>query len=65
MHLNFWVAPEPSGFDRQTLPEDERIGAERGDEFMKSGAAYAQMQDTRPSTLGFALASSPLALLAW
>ena len=32
---------------------------------MRTGAAYALEQGTRPSTLGLALNSSPLALLAW
>lgn len=34
-------------------------------EFKRMGSAYALVSATRPSTIGFVLASSPLALLAW
>jgi hypothetical protein len=56
---------EPKTVDRSALTEAERIGRQRADEFLRVGAAYARMQATRPSTLGFALSSNPLSLLAW
>ncbi|KAF3352350.1 hypothetical protein VdG1_09037 [Verticillium dahliae VDG1] len=37
----------------------------RTDWFFEEGLAYNRMHSTRPSTLGFALADSPVGLLAW
>ncbi|KAM0494222.1 hypothetical protein ACHAP6_007681 [Verticillium nonalfalfae] len=37
----------------------------RTDWFLDQGSAYNMMHSTRPSTLGFALADSPISLLAW
>ncbi|CRK15449.1 hypothetical protein BN1723_010677 [Verticillium longisporum] len=37
----------------------------RTDWFFEEGSAYNRMHSTRPSTLGFALADSPVSLLAW
>ena len=56
--------PEPSPI-KGTIAETERIGLRRASEFTRTGSAYALEQATRPSTLGFALASSSIALLAW
>lgn len=33
--------------------------------FFATGAAYSQIQSTRPHTLGYGLADSPVGLLAW
>lgn len=51
----------------ESLPiEDfERQGLVRGDWFAKYATAYSIEHQTRPATIGFTLASSPLALLAW
>ena len=58
---NMQEPPHPPG-----SPNDREIeGLKRGAEFAKTGSAYAMEHGTRPSTIGFALASSPLALLAW
>lgn len=65
VHHNFCVIPKPEDLDVSTLTADEKTMVERSDKFMASGRAYAQEQATRPSTLGFVLSSSPLALLAW
>lgn len=43
----------------------EKAGLARSSWFMSEGFGYYQLQSTRPSTLGFALADSPVALLAW
>jgi pimeloyl-ACP methyl ester carboxylesterase len=55
-----------------TAPVDERepTGAERDRlarlrHFRISGSAYFQLQATRPQTLAYALADSPVGLLAW
>lgn len=63
--LNFSPVPPPPDFDMSTLTSAERKGVERGKWFMNDGSAYAGEQATRPATLGLALSSSPLALLAW
>jgi microsomal epoxide hydrolase len=47
------------------LEDVEKEGLDGGDEFGKTGTAYALEQATRPATIGFVLSSSPLALLAW
>ncbi|PWI66482.1 hypothetical protein PCL_04895 [Purpureocillium lilacinum] len=43
----------------------ERAGRDRSAWFLTEGTGYNLEQSTRPSTLGFALADSPVALLAW
>ncbi|KAJ6443484.1 putative serine hydroxymethyltransferase, mitochondrial [Purpureocillium lavendulum] len=43
----------------------ERAGRDRSAWFLNEGVGYNLEQSTRPSTLGFALADSPVALLAW
>lgn len=55
---------EPKTVDRSALNEAERVGRGRADEFLRVGAAYACVQATKPSTLGFALSSKPWSLLA-
>ncbi|KAF2638031.1 alpha/beta-hydrolase [Massarina eburnea CBS 473.64] len=45
--------------------EKEKQGLERSDWFLSEGQAYRQLQSTKPQTLGFAFADSPVALLAW
>ncbi|KAL9621026.1 MAG: hypothetical protein Q9160_004544 [Pyrenula sp. 1 TL-2023] len=68
--VNFCIMPEPS---RITLSRNgnypistpELIGLARAHEFDRTGSAYALEHATRPNTIGFALASSPIALLSW
>jgi microsomal epoxide hydrolase len=57
--------PEPTGTDVAAVDDLERKGLERAAWFKKVGSAYALEHATRPSTIGFVLASNPLALLAW
>jgi microsomal epoxide hydrolase len=57
--------PEPAGADMAAVDDLERKGLERATWFKKVGSAYALEHATRPSTIGFVLASNPLALLAW
>lgn len=64
--LNFNAMPQPpSGVPDDALDELERRQIARGAEFMRTGTAYAIEHGTRPATIGLALASSPVALLAW
>jgi pimeloyl-ACP methyl ester carboxylesterase len=52
--------PEPSG-----LSADEKAAYEQMDAFYKKGTGYSGMMVTRPQTLGYSLADSPVGLAAW
>jgi hypothetical protein len=43
----------------------EKAGLERSNWFTTEGQAYRQLQATKPQTLAYAFADSPVALLAW
>ncbi|EAQ85536.1 hypothetical protein CHGG_09550 [Chaetomium globosum CBS 148.51] len=73
-HINFLRAFPPTAsrhpllylqslFHRHTPTERARLARSR--EFWSEGIGYNVLQGTRPHTLGFALADSPVALLAW
>ncbi|RSM00243.1 hypothetical protein CDV31_011864 [Fusarium ambrosium] len=60
----------PEGFDESHMhkyqfSDEELTGLQRGKNFWTNGTAYALIQATRPSTVGIAIGSSPVALLAW
>lgn len=64
--MNFSPVVEiPEGKSVASLSPQDKAGYERGKEFTRTGAAYSQFHATRPATIGLALDSSPLALLAW
>lgn len=66
IHLNFSMDMEqPAGINEADINDAEKKGLKRMKEFVETGSAYVQGHGTRPSTIGFVLASSPLALLAW
>lgn len=44
---------------------DDEAGFARAEWFNNEGRGYSALQSTKPSTLGFALADSPVAVLAW
>ncbi|KDQ16877.1 hypothetical protein BOTBODRAFT_43065 [Botryobasidium botryosum FD-172 SS1] len=64
-HVNMYATAPPDGFDYATLNEPERQALERGSKWRSTGIAYGITHATRPSTIGFVIASNPLALLAW
>lgn len=65
-HVNNIFTDAPEGEDPEAgLDEVERKGLKRGEQFNKSGMAYALEHGTRPGTIGLVLQSSPLAGLAW
>ncbi|KAK4233150.1 Alpha/Beta hydrolase protein [Achaetomium macrosporum] len=74
-HLNFVRVHSPPSFRSNPLlyiqhsvssyTKAEKAGLERTKWFMEQGFGYNLEQSTKPSTLGFALADSPVALLAW
>ena len=45
--------------------EQESNGIKRALAFRKGGAGYHAIQSTKPQTLGYSLADSPVGLLAW
>ncbi|KAI0415641.1 microsomal epoxide hydrolase [Xylaria grammica] len=77
-HLNTDIYPQPSlrrnplTFFRTILSslvtgfsERDKKGFERTKWFRDHGSGYNQVQGTRPQTIGYSLADSPTALLAW
>lgn len=64
VHLNFAVAaPEAlAGFDELTADEQALGGMPH---YQQHEAGYSTQQGTRPQTLGYALADSPVGQLAW
>ncbi|KAF2636609.1 alpha/beta-hydrolase [Massarina eburnea CBS 473.64] len=64
VHLNFSMMVEPEKHDGQISPSEMR-GLSRAKDFAERASAYALEHGTRPATIGFALQSSPVALLAW
>jgi len=73
-HINMIRAHPPSFASQPALAlqhavtpysEAEKKGLERSEWFTTEGQAYRQLQATKPQTLSYAFASSPVALLAW
>lgn len=74
-HLNMVQSHQPPSFTKSPLlyiqhalkpySKLEKEGMERTKWFRKEGSGYNLLQGTRPSTIGFALSDSPVALLAW
>ncbi len=64
IHLNPpLAAPDPATFD--DLTETERKSLEDLERGNRTGSGYANLQATRPQTIGYALADSPVAQCAW
>ncbi|KAF2689547.1 microsomal epoxide hydrolase [Lentithecium fluviatile CBS 122367] len=73
-HLNFVLTLPPSPFSTPLLvlqyltgrlTPAEKAGLERTQQFADKGSGYSHIHKSRPHTLGFALADSPVGLLAW
>jgi len=65
IHLNMVIAGPPPDEDYQGLTEQELAGLSDMAEYLKDGSGYAQIQGTRPQTLGYGLEDSPAGLAAW
>jgi pimeloyl-ACP methyl ester carboxylesterase len=52
--------PAPEG-----LSDEEKAAFDSLDAFYKKGSGYAAIMNTRPQTLGYGLADSPVAMAAW
>jgi hypothetical protein len=73
-HINMIRAHPPSFTSQPALAlqhtltpytEAEKKGLQRSEWFTEHGQAYRQLQATKPQTLSYAFAASPVALLAW
>ncbi|RMZ86615.1 hypothetical protein DV736_g6159, partial [Chaetothyriales sp. CBS 134916] len=68
VHLNFCGSMPPSTSGKikdEDVSDAEMEGLKRAEQWMATGRAYALEHATRPATIGIALSSSPVALLAW
>ena len=63
LHLNMAIAGRPE--DPAPLTEVEAADLATMTRFQRDESAYAQVQGTRPQTLGMALNDSPAGLLSW
>jgi epoxide hydrolase len=63
IHLTMPIAAAPA--DPVPLTDEEQTGLAAMARFAREEAGYAQIQGTRPQTLGVALNDSPAGLLAW
>ena len=64
IHVNMpLVAPTPEDAQNPT-PEERKIFVDM-ENFDKQGSAYGRLQNTRPQTIGYALADSPVGQAAW
>ncbi|KAJ3714143.1 Alpha/Beta hydrolase protein [Lentinula raphanica] len=64
-HTNVLYTTPPENDDPSSYTATEKEGLARGEEFMRSGSGYLNQQSTKPQTLGYSLADSPVGLLAW
>jgi len=66
LHFNmFYTVPPEEHVKEQDLSETEVKAVKRREDFLATGSGYSAIQSTKPSTIGYAIGSSPLALLAY
>jgi pimeloyl-ACP methyl ester carboxylesterase len=63
LHLNMPIAGAPE--EPLPITEEEEAGLAAMARFQREEAAYAQLQGSKPQTLGLALNDSPAGLLSW
>ncbi|KAF8869402.1 Alpha/Beta hydrolase protein [Infundibulicybe gibba] len=72
-HTNFPLGAPPKGFGPLSYlwrlasgySEKDKAGLKRTEWYTKTGSGYFAIQSTRPQTLGYGLADSPVGLLGW
>ena len=73
-HINLIRGRKPKFFSNPILAlqhallpysERDKKGFERSEWFAKEGSGYNREQSTKPQTLGYSLADSPVGLLSW
>jgi len=62
-----WTKNPLLALKHKILPygQDEKAGLVRAEWFLDQGSGYRTLQSTKPQTLGYSLADSPVGLLAW
>jgi len=65
VHLNFLFATPPDAQALQDMNDEETAIWAAFQHYVHEESGYAQIQSTKPETLGYALVDSPLGLLAW
>lgn len=65
IHVNMIIVPPPPAEATAVVPEEEKKTLARKQAFQAMETGYQKIQGTKPQTLGFALADSPVGLLAW
>jgi pimeloyl-ACP methyl ester carboxylesterase len=63
-HMNI-VSARPKSLSREHATEEERRALDAMDRYHRSEIGYAMIQATRPQTLGYALADSPVGQAMW
>jgi epoxide hydrolase len=64
IHLN-WPFVIPAQIPTENLSADEQAAIEAVNKFLGEGSDYFHEQATRPQTIGYGLADSPVGKLAW
>lgn len=73
-HINMAILQEPTleefpalyaKMKATPLTDAEKAGIARGKWFQEEGSAYFKLQATKPQTIGYSMADSPVGLLAW
>lgn len=65
VHLNYCYMQKPDDISTDGYSAAETEGLKRSETFAAMGSGYGLEHATKPSTIGLALTSSPLALLSW
>ena len=65
VHLNMLLTFPRGDSDLAALTDDDKRRLATGDHYLKELSGYMRIQSTRPQTLGFGLADSPVGQLAW
>jgi microsomal epoxide hydrolase len=65
VHLNMLLTFPRGDSDLAALTDDDKQRLATGDHYLKELSGYMRIQSTRPQTLGFGLADSPVGQLAW
>ena len=74
-HINMIMSPNPPAFTSQPLlalqhaatpySNREKEGLKRSEWFVNKGSGYRLLQQSKPQTIGYSLADSPVGLLGW
>ncbi|KAL5521015.1 hypothetical protein ACEPAG_8937 [Sanghuangporus baumii] len=64
-HFNLFISPIPLDVDKSAFSEFEKRMLKREEDVRATGFGYFMLQSTKPFTIGYAVASSPLAVLAY